>query len=67
LDNSAAFVVKDDETVEQEETCRRDDEEIDSGDVAHVVLEECSPCLRRRIGITLHVLFDGRFGDVISQ
>ncbi len=58
----ASLVSQHEEHVEDPKRCRRHGEEIDRGKLRHMVVEECSPCLGRRLAVPDHVLGDGSLG-----
>ena len=63
VDNLAPLVSQDKDYLENPKRCRGHGEEINRGKLRDMVVEECSPCLGRRLAVTDDVLGDGLLGD----
>ena len=63
VDNIASLVSQHEEGVEDPKRCRRHGEEIDGGELPHMIVEECSPVLGRWLVVAEHVLRDRGLRD----
>lgn len=67
MNDAAPVVSKHDKAVAQSKTHRGNHEEVDRGDVGHVVFQEGSPGLRRGLAMTSHVFRDRRLRGRVSE
>ncbi|MBI1827366.1 MAG: hypothetical protein HYR83_13380 [Planctomycetes bacterium] len=67
VNNVAPIVAKNDES-EKYSKCRcGDGKKVDRDDISNMVVQECSPSLRRRLAYKNSIFVDGRLSDDVTQ